>query len=201
MISSAVVECLDGLDPLREQHYAVLEKFMLHSSSDPNDFIAPAIAAVALNRSLRVIKGYRVLVEQENLTCASALVRLQIDSAMRANALHLTSDPKELLRRVRVGEPLGKMKSSVHPKETLKDRYLHDQLSVNHTWVSALYVDSSGYIHMSKPAADIALAGPDGLGMIVRISETDQPSESELLENVELFVKATALVVDVCRTL
>src|SRR5574338_664544 len=45
-----------------------------------------------VKRTLAQASAFRSLVEARNFPCAAAIVRLQIDSAMRLNALRLVSD-------------------------------------------------------------------------------------------------------------
>lgn len=65
----------------------------------------------AIKRSLGVSAGFRLLVESENFQCAAALLRLNLDTAMRLYALHLVADVDDHIRALMGGAKLGTLRA------------------------------------------------------------------------------------------
>ena len=105
------------------------------------------LAGAALNRSLALSSGFRVMIRERNLICAGALVRLQLDTALRFFAGFTVSEPHDFALVVLEGERIDKMKDR-HGKR-MTDRHLVSQLTKEYPWVEAVYEGGSGYVHLS----------------------------------------------------
>ena len=71
------------------------------------------IALAALHRSLMLVGGFAVLVEQRNPLCAVPLVRFQLDNLMRLNAGRLVDDAVDVMRAMRDDTPLASKERTV----------------------------------------------------------------------------------------
>lgn len=106
------------------------------------------LAAGALNRSKAHIAGFRALLEARNLICAGALLRLQLDTAMRFYAAFLVDQPHNFALAVLRGERVRNIKDRDGRKMT--DAYLAQKLGEEFPWVPRVYERTSGYVHLSS---------------------------------------------------
>lgn len=91
--------------------------------------------------------GFKAMVECRNYTIMSAILRMQIDTAMRVNGLLLMSNHEEGIRRLLGGEKFNKLRCRSGKK--LLDGYLVEKLSEAHPWVKLVYERTSGMVHLS----------------------------------------------------
>jgi hypothetical protein len=105
------------------------------------------LAIGALNRSKAHVAGFTSLINAKNLICAGALLRLQLDTAMRFFAAFLVDDPHGFAMKVLSGEKIRKL----HDKDgnALTDSYLARRLGMEYEWVPRVYEKTSGYVHLS----------------------------------------------------
>lgn len=151
-------------------------------------------AVGVLKRTLAQAAGFRMLIDARNFQSAAGLLRMQIDSAMRMNALALVEDSKLLLDTWMDGKAINKLKSSEGSQ--LSDAYLRKKLSDKHPWVNGIYEDASGFVHFSGKHFFTSIAKMDEANHVVhfQISGTDpQKPESEYFEIVDAFLNATKL--------
>ena len=107
------------------------------------DFLANA----AVNRSLALSSGFRTMIREKNLICAGALVRLQLDTALRLFAGFIVDEPHEFAMKVFKGNRIDRMKDKDGNRMT--DRYLVTQLANEYPWVEEVYERASNYVHLS----------------------------------------------------
>ncbi|MDH7786361.1 hypothetical protein QBD01_002382 [Ochrobactrum sp. 19YEA23] len=91
--------------------------------------------------------GFIAMVECRNYTIMSAILRMQIDTAMRVNGLLLMSNHEDGIRRILDGEKFNKLRCRSGKK--LLDGYLVEKLSESHPWVKLVYERTSGMVHLS----------------------------------------------------
>ena len=108
------------------------------------DFLANA----AVNRSLAVSSGFRTMIREQNLICAGALVRLQLDTVLRFFAGFIVDQPHEFALKVLEGNRIDRMKDK--DGNLMKDRHLVTQLAKEYPWVEEVYERASNYIHLSE---------------------------------------------------
>ena len=102
----------------------------------------------AMKRTLSQSLGFRKLVEGWNFSCATILVRTQIDTAMRINGIPLLANPEIDVKRIFDGEAMFfNLKSE--KGEPMTDAYLRKRLSEKYPWVTQLYTDTSDFVHLS----------------------------------------------------
>jgi hypothetical protein len=146
----------------------------------------------AINRSLALSAGFQSLVEQRNILCAGALLRLQIDTAIRFYAAFIVDDPHSFAMEVLKGVAVRELKDQ--SGQFMTDAYLVKCLKPQYDWIDRVYETTSGYIHMS----DVHIASTfDGInhenrsvGISIGWEDTKQP-ESLYLEAIAAFCAAT----------
>jgi hypothetical protein len=183
-------------EALYVEHDAVVEKVLAFSSPTPESPIE-IIMAVAIQRSRHLVQAYLKLLPDRNLTAASALIRMQLDSVMRVNACFLVVDPMQIWNVLKTGDPWNRVQSTEN--QPLSDAYLHQKLSEKFPWATDVYKQMSGYIHLSRPHLESATEGESFLGMYVRQGAAGQHvSDKEVAENAQLFHRVTQALLELC---
>lgn len=115
-----------------------------------NDTTSPiALLAIGvMDRSVSLIYGFTTMIRANNITCAAPIIRLHLDSLLRLYALKIYQDPNRLATMVFKGEQIRLIKDRQGNK--MSDRYLVDQLSLEHSWIESVYKETSGWVHLSK---------------------------------------------------
>lgn len=104
-----------------------------------------------IDKCLRLIDGFKDMLEQRNLTCAGILLRVQIDNCLRTYALYAAADKQEVVNSILDGSiQLNKLKAKDGNRMT--DQYLRQQLEKADRRFGIVYKESSGYIHHSEKA-------------------------------------------------
>lgn len=180
---------------LRASELAHLEALQMATLPDgtalyPADLIMHGVA----QRSLQLISGFTVMVEQSNVVCAIPLLRLQLDNVMRFYALWLVPDPDQVLSALLSDTPFKKLKSS--NGRQLTDSYLAEQLSEHHPWVSNVYKRTSGFVHLSTPGllSGVVAVGNDAtkvVSMSIGREAGRKWLDTEKKEAVDAFIAAT----------
>jgi len=104
----------------------------------------------SINRCLNLMEGVEFLLEERNLTCAGAILRLQIDNCLRTYAAFIAEDKNKIIECIINGEKINKYKDINGNKMT--DAYLKEKLTELDSFVKKIYNNSSGYIHLSEKA-------------------------------------------------
>lgn len=104
-----------------------------------------------IDKCIRLIDGFKNMLEQRNLTCAGILLRIQIDNCLRTYALYVAADKQEVVNSILDGSiQLNKLKAKDGSRMT--DQYLRQQLEKVDRRFGTVYKESSGYIHHSEKA-------------------------------------------------
>jgi hypothetical protein len=106
------------------------------------------IALAAINRSAALTRGFLQMLEDRNFLCLAALLRLQLDSALRFAAFFFVKQPHKVAIAVLRGMHLGKFKDRTG--KALTDRRLTELLATAYPWIPNVYRQTSGYIHLSE---------------------------------------------------
>lgn len=104
----------------------------------------------SLDRCLRLIDGMIPLLKDRNLTCAGALLRLQMDNCMRTYAAFIAADKPRVIDCIISGDPINKEKDTAGQKMT--DGHLKDEISKIDNQFAQVYDQASGFIHLSSKA-------------------------------------------------
>lgn len=155
------------------------------------------LAYGALNRSMAHIRGFSGLIRDRNILCAGALLRLQLDTALRFSAAWLVENPHDFAASVLDGRRVQDMTDQSGKKMT--DRYLTERIGEEYPWVPRVYERTSGYVHFSSVhmlAAVSMKPDEESSGFLqLKISEVDaELPDSLYIEAVEAFIAITEVL-------
>lgn len=187
-VSDKVAERIADLRGSRDAHIDLLRQIL--QADDGKCFGVDRVVEAVIQRSLSLIKGFTVMVEQSNCLCAGAILRLQIDSVLRLYACWLVGDPHSLAEPLLNGEPLSRYKSRTG--ERLTDAYLRAEVSKLYPWIDRVYKATSGFIHLSRPHMFSTVTKVRDREVIFKIGEEGREwSDEEATEALDAFLKAT----------
>ncbi|WEO70014.1 hypothetical protein [Rhizobium rhizogenes] len=106
-----------------------------------------SLAAVA--KSTSNAHAFELMVQTRNTIAASALIRMQIEAAMRLFGLTLVSDVEEAGALLMKGVKYSALRMR-DSRTRLVDRILHEELSKLYAWVSETYEDTSAFVHLDR---------------------------------------------------
>jgi hypothetical protein len=161
------------------------------------------LAAGALNRSKAHIAGFCHLVGTKNLICAGALLRLQLDTALRFYAAFRVDRPHDFALSVLAGKRVRDLKDTEGQRMT--DAYLVRQLGKEFSWVPLVYERTSGYVHLSDVHLLSVMSIADDRAeaersFTIKISEEDKPlPEWIYTEAIDAFRAATDILLHYIR--
>lgn len=181
-----VLEYLNELAISRDKLIAVTRQML--SAYKGTLYPLDLFAIGAVKRSLSTLSGFTLLIKSWNMICARALLRVQLDTAMRFHATSLVDDPHEFALNVMKGKQINKMKD--REKQLMTDSYLVSKMSNELHWLPVVYKNLSGYIHLSgSHMYDSAEKYDDDSGMIswVLTDEDTKFPESSWCEAVACF--------------
>ncbi|NTG29982.1 hypothetical protein G6L08_22805 [Agrobacterium rhizogenes] len=106
-----------------------------------------SLAAVA--KSTSNAHALELLVLNHNTIAASALIRMQIEAAMRLFGLTLVDDVEQAGAQLMEGEKYSALRMRDGGAK-LADKTLHLELSKLYAWVSQAYEDTSAFVHLDR---------------------------------------------------
>lgn len=121
-----------------------------------------------LNRSVQLTDGFISMVKERNLTCAGALLRLQLDNCMRTYALYIAADRKEFIEALMSDKKIDDLKDKCG--NAMKDWYLKSELNKFDAQFSTVYRNASGYTHFSGKAFYQAVSAKNDNGIEFQVS-------------------------------
>ena len=104
----------------------------------------------ALDRCVQLSEGIVVLLQQRNLSCVGALLRLQMDNCMRTYAAFIAADKDAVIDCIIHGRKISDQKDVDGKK--MKDAYLKEKMAVFNASFPDVYDNTSGYVHFSEMA-------------------------------------------------
>ena len=104
----------------------------------------------SLDRCLRLIDGIIFMLKERNLTCAGALLRLQMDNCMRTYAAYIAEDRSNFFKCILDGSKINKQKDIAG--NLMTDGYLKKAISYYDRNFERVYNQASGFIHLSEKA-------------------------------------------------
>lgn len=102
------------------------------------------------DRCMNLIDGFIPMLQNRNLTCAGALLRLQLDNCMRTYAAFIADDKDAVIDCIISGNRIDKQQSA--DGKNLSDANLRIALSQIDVSFSDVYKQASGFIHLSEKA-------------------------------------------------
>ncbi len=197
----AVAKRLSKLRNREREHIEV--GLAIAKAGERGMFSAHSVALAAIQRSLALIDGFSLMVEQRNVLCAAPLVRMQIDSVMRLFACQLVDDPNVVYNHLLEDKPLHKLKS--RDGNDLRDAYLIKRLGKGYPWLETVYEGTSGFIHLSvyhfNAIWDSVNDETQTISIAVGRSYGDRWKEAEMLETIDAFANTTTVLLEMCRAL
>lgn len=161
-------------------------------------FSTDLVALGVARRTYAVVEGFVTLLRQRNPLCCGALLRLQLDTAMRFYACWLVDKPEEVALALLDDRHLDKIKS--REGKWLADAYLHEQLSKQYgDWVSRVYRNTSGFVHFTGRAMLDASTKHDADARSKTVSLQGPGriwTEPEMVEMVSAFVESVGITVN-----
>ncbi|MFN3548539.1 MAG: hypothetical protein ACK4U0_13700 [Mesorhizobium sp.] len=157
-------------------------------------FVADFFVLGAAKRIMSISSGFRALMSVRNFTCAAALLRLQIDTAARLNALRYVESVDDLCRSLMTGTRFDRHRD--RNGKPLKDGYLISKLSEIAPWVAEVYRETSGFVHLSDRHifSTMSDAKDETRSVKLTISANDpERPDHQYLEIIDAFAEATIL--------
>lgn len=154
----------------------------------------------ATKRTICHCSGFSTMIVDRNFICASSILRMQLDTALRIYACSLVNDLEDFSRCILRGERVDKYKDK--DGKNLRDAYLVNQLSQTYPWVKNVYAVTSGFIHLSNKHFNQTIAKTDDKTHIVHfeISDKDVKRPPEVyIEVLEAFISSTDIILSFLR--
>ena len=155
----------------------------------------------AVKRSLSLGHGLICMVNAKNMTCARALVRMQIDTISRLLAYTYVDDPEQVVLKVIGGKALNAFKSK--EGKNLRDGYLIEKMTESYPWVREVYKSTSGDVHFSEQQFFASVLSTDDAKrtMTLAVSPFDNKyPESSWSEVVLCFHKLNLILIDLLNS-
>jgi hypothetical protein len=191
---SATLE--ERLQKIEQGDEALRQYFLSAMQADTTLYVGDFLIFGALKRTLALSAGFRGHIRDRNFTCAGALLRLQLDTALRLYAANLHKNPQEYADAVFKGARVDKLKDK-HGKR-LTDAYLAEKLSEKYPWVKSVYENLCDFIHFSNRHIFASMAKLDDGERTVhlQISAEDPPRpDSDYFEIVGGYYETMHLTV------
>jgi hypothetical protein len=132
-----------------EQGDAELRTYFVNAvKDDPTLYVSDLVIFGALKRTLSLSDGFRRHIRERNFTCAGALLRLQLDTALRLYGAKLHGNLEAYADAIVKGGRIDKLRDSRGHR--LTDSYLADKLSEEFPWVKRMYENLCDFIHFSN---------------------------------------------------
>lgn len=140
---------LDDILGTIAKHGAFASSMMAHNLTKGGGFTASDLFILGAGGRVNDLAiSFSTMIKSHNLSVAGAILRMQLDTAMRLNIRNLVSNPEyfcvEFLKGVRVDA----IKDSAG--NALRDVYLRSALSTRFPWIDDPYLITSGYVHFSN---------------------------------------------------
>lgn len=140
-----------------------------------------------LDRSMRLTDGFISMIEARNLTCAGALLRLQMDNCLRLFALFIANDRNEAVDCIINGGIFSNLKDK--DGKQMRDCHLKEELDKHDPRFSTVYNQASGFIHFSSKAFYQSVHPKENHEMLFQVGgEQPEKINPVLLECVAAYI-------------
>lgn len=130
-----------------KDEFAVLTDRIVGNDLEKDDFYFLA----ALDRAIHLIDGFLWMLEKRNITCAGALLRLQIDNCLRVYAPYIAENREDVINTI-IYEDKRLDRLPDDQGKRMNDGRLKDRLAEKYPEVKSVYEKCSGFIHLSDIA-------------------------------------------------
>lgn len=110
-----------------------------------------------INRAISLNKAFILLLENKNSLTAISIVRLQLDNAIRLNAINVVENGDDFLKHFFDGKPINKYKLG---KQILTDKFLVTELDKDVPGALDLYNYLCDFIHFSDRYFQVTKTNP-----------------------------------------
>lgn len=146
----------------------------------------------SLNRCVQLSEGFIALLQQRNLSCAGAILRLQLDNCMRTYAAFIAKDKDAVIDCVIHGKKISDQVDTDGKKMT--DAHLKKKMIAFNASFPNVYNQASGYIHLSDMAFYETVVGIEDQTITWQIGQPLQERFNPLLlEAADAFIHFTKL--------
>lgn len=142
---AALDRIIDSLEKLRSEGVRIARGIIGETLTKDDLFFC-----ASLDRCLRLTDGIIPLLKERNLTCAGALLRLQMDNCMRTYAAFIAEDRTKVIDCIIDGTPINKQRDTTGTRMT--DGYLKTAISQYDSVFAQVYNQASGFVHLSEKA-------------------------------------------------
>lgn len=151
-------------------------------------FLSPDLCFCGLmDRSVRLAQGFISMLRDRNLTCAGALLRLQIDNCLRLYAISIAEDEQAVVDTVLDGKSIRTLKDRSGNKMT--DAYLKEQLGTYDKQLPFVYDNTSGFIHFSGTAVFQSIDACKGHTTTIQVGgELSEKHNEALIECADAYL-------------
>ena len=185
-------ELFDDLQVVEEDvRKVIIENYQASSKI----YYASLVLWGAANRTISQCRGFASMVRDKNFTCSSAILRMQLDTVLRLYGGLRFGHIDEYADKIMDGQRVSDLKS--HDGKRLFDTMLVKELSKQLPWISTVYDQSSGSIHLSRRHVLLAMGelNPDG-SVEMQIGPSDRYVGDDLfLEVGQAFLHTTYLAI------
>ena len=191
-----LVALRERLDEIRIGHLDVARKTI--AVSDGTIYNPDLIVIAMLQRSYGIVDALLDAVDSYNMHAAAPLLRLQLDTLIRAHYVASCGDLDDLTSRLLRGEQFRRIKDA--EGKNLTDARLQEIASEVHAWALPVYRETSGWVHfsVSHMAATTQVGDDNDFFMSVPLRPTVLP-ESLWNEVYAAAIRATEELFDYAR--
>lgn len=139
-----------------------------------------------MDRNIHLAEGFIPMLNSRNLTCAGALLRLQLDNCLRIYAIFSAEDEKAAVNCILNGDRLNRLKDK--DGKFMTDGHLKTALSKYDKQLPTVYDNASGFIHFSNKAVYQSITQVEDTGFSFQVGpELPEKYNSILIECAQAF--------------
>jgi hypothetical protein len=188
-----------------EYHLREIERLVAALPLRPDAYLGPQGAAIpdiewyalaAIKKTASLSHAFCTLVRAKNTLAAAALVRLQLDTAMRMFGLTQVEDIETAGTWLMNDNSYRKLKARTG--EALSDAFLHRTLDERYPGLSEAYEAASAYVHLSGQHIKTGLWSQEGSSILFfDLKRTDDARPDEWFADIiDAFDQATRLTAE-----
>lgn len=147
-----------------KDEFAVLTDRIVGNDLEKDDFYFLA----ALDRAIDLIDGFLWMLENRNVTCAGALLRLQVDNCLRVYAPYIAENKTDVIETIIYEDKRLDTLPDDQGKK-MRDGRLKERLAEKYPEVKSVYEKCSGFIHLSDIAFYQTVNRMDEDGISLRV--------------------------------
>lgn len=191
MDNAAYFKALEGrikeIKKLREQCPAFAEGIIGQTLFKEDLFFC-----AALDRCVQLSEGFIILLQQRNLSCVGAILRLQMDNCMRTYAAFIAANKDDVIDCISRGRKISDQVDTAGKKMT--DANLKKKMAAFNAAFPSVYNQASGYVHFSDTAFYQTVVSINDSTIEWQIGQVLQERfNSMLLEAADAFIHFTEI--------